>query len=202
MKAKYFSLLGIVIFLTTFSKVKAQASTEKENARVFVQKFYDWYNKLYNTDLNDYKHKYSEGLITYVFKNKQQYFDQSLLNPYNDYDKAEPKDADEIVGLDFDPIMNAQDNGEDYQTGSVKQMGDKYFINIHAGMAGHSRISILKERVIITAEVVKENDLWKFVNFQYPPVNGRKNDLITTLINCKKEAEKYTATHQAKTHKS
>ena len=204
MKTKHFSAIGVVIlFMTMILDAKAQSIIDnKESARVFVQKFYDWYDKLYNTDLNNYKHKYPEGLDTYVFKNKQQYFAQLLLKVYNDYDKAEPKDADEIVGLDFDPIMNAQDNGYDYQTGSVKQVGDKYFVDIHTGSVGQSRNSILKETVLITAEVAKENGQWKFVNFQYPPVNGSESDLITILKNCKKEAEEYTATHKAKAHKS
>ncbi|MBS1529493.1 MAG: hypothetical protein JSU01_04225 [Bacteroidetes bacterium] len=188
-------LVAMVFLLSCNNKVKHPVGNDKESARLFVQKFYDWYNNLSNTDS---LHKSDTNIDFYTVKHKPQYFDKTLLNAFNKYYDAMPKHADEIVGLDFDPILDAQDIGFDYQTGTVKQIGDKFFIDIHCGLQGKARDTILASPTLIVVEVFKKDGLWKFANFSYPPPEGTGENLLKMLTDSKKEAEEYVASHKAK----
>ena len=168
---------------------------EKENARVFVQQFYDWYNKLYNGGVSGTGNVSTD---VYTIKHRPQYFDTRLLGKFNEYYAAEPKNADEIVGLDFDPILGAQDDGFDYKTGAVKQLGNKFFVDIHCGLQGKTRDSILATPTHIVAEVTKNRGEWQFANFLYPPPEGNGNNLVALLEQCKLEAEQYVSSHKNK----
>ena len=181
-----------------FLNVKAQSQlNDKESARVFVQKFYNWYNKLYNNQLTNCKN--CENADKFTVEHKPQYFEAKLLRAYIEYFNAEPKKADEIIGLDFDPILAAQDVGFDYQTGSVKKVNGRFFIDIHCGQVGKSRMEILKEPIVLNAEVINTDGVWKFANFTYPNPNG--GNLLDMLKTSKKEAEKYVAAHKMTSHK-
>ena len=196
MRIRYSPVLMIVTLLVASCTNTARhpAVNDKENARVFVQHFYDWYKNLYNQGVTATD---NIGTDAYMVKHKPQYLDDSLLNAFIEYYKAEPKEADEIIGLDFDPILDAQDIGWDYLTGNVKQVGDKFFVEIHCDTHGKSKDSILASPPVIVAEVVKKGH-WKFVNFSYPPPSGKGEDLLELLVNAKKEADEYVASHKTK----
>jgi len=184
-----------MFLLSCDNTVKHSAIDDKENARIFVQKFYDWYKKLYNEGVTATD---NVGTDVYMIKHKPQYLDDSLLNAFIEYYRAEPKQADEIVGLDFDPILDSQDIGWDYQTGKVRQVGDKFFIDIHCDTHGKPKDTILALPPIIVAEVVKKNRQWKFVNLSYPPPEGKGEDLLKMLADYKKEAAEYVTSHKTK----
>jgi hypothetical protein len=182
MKKKHFFILNIIILgMVMLSMMDAQASIdEKESARIFVQNFYDWYTVLYNEEIPGKKAVPAES--TALNKNAE-YFDASLRQAIIDDNRAQAKVSGEIVGLDMDPFLAAQDNGFAYQTGTVKQVGDKFFVDIHSDMIGKSRKAILATEVSVIAEVVKVNGHWKFMNFIYPDKNGNSNlrDILKSL---------------------
>jgi hypothetical protein len=188
-------MIMMLLVVSCSNTSKHSVVNDKENAKVFVQNFYDWYKKLYNQGVTATD---NIGTDAYMIKHKPQYLDDSLLNAFIEYYKAEPKEADEIVGLDFDPILDSQDIGWDYQTGKVRQVGDKFFIDIHCDIHGKPKDTILASPPIIVAEVVKNNGQWKFVNFLYPPPEGKGEDLLKMLADSKKEAEEYVVSHKAK----
>jgi hypothetical protein len=170
MKAKYSLFLVIVILLTIFSNVKAQASTEKENARVFVQKFYDWYNHIYETDDPESVNYKSPALI--AIEQRSQYFDVGLLDALREFFRPVPKGAEGVMGLDYDPYLaTPQDGGFDYQTGKVRQVGNVLFVDIHSAIMGKPREKILKGEIVVIAEVKNVNGAWKLANFIYPVKN-------------------------------
>jgi len=190
------ALIIVMLFLTSCTDTaRHPVANEKENARVFVQQFYDWYKKLYNEGVTATD---NVGTDVYMIKHKPQYLDDSLLKAFIEYYKAEPKEADEVVGLDFDPILDSQDIGWDYQTGKVKQVGDKFFIDIHCDTHGKPKDTILALPPIIVAEVVKKSGQWKLVNLSYPPPEGKGEDLLKMLEGYRKEAEEYVASHKTK----
>lgn len=197
MNRKYFLINCIIMFgMVTFSKANAQSSNDKESARIFVQKFYDQYNKLYSDD--NFEHKYHEDVLSYTFKKSPGYFDKHLLDEYTVYDNAMPKQANEIVGLDFDPIMAAQDSGFDYYVGNVNQKAQNFFADIHCEQKGKGKASALKETISVVAEITKENGQWKFVNFYYPPPEGNGTNLLGLFKSFEKDAKEYMATHKSK----
>lgn len=198
MEKKHFFICNIIMLgMIMFSNAYAQSSNDKESVRVFVQKFYDQYNRFYNDD--NFGRKYHDDVFSYTIKKSPNYFDKHLLDEYAVYDKAMPKQADEIVGLDFDPIMAAQDNGFEYYVGNINQKGQNLFADVHCGQKGEGKASALKETVCVIAEVAKENGQWKFVNFYYPPPDGNGTNLLGLFKNSEKEAKEYMARHKSKT---
>ena len=154
---------------------------DKENARIFVQKFYDWYVPMYDAGVPG---KDSTASAESVALNKKAaWFDAPLRQAIIDDRKAMAKVTGEIVGFDADPFLNAQDIGFAYLAGNVKQTGDHFFVDIHSDLKGKSRKDILAAEAAIIAEVVKVNNDWKFINFIYPSQHSQENllDLLKGL---------------------
>ena len=199
MKKNYFLIVNIIVLSACMvSNANAQAKTdEKENARIFVQRFYDWYTVLYNAD--------TPGKIQTVspeaaaLNKKKECFDTALREALIEDNKAQAK-ADEIVGLDSDPFLASQDNGFAYQTGSVKQVGNKFLVDVHCDLIGKSRKAILAAEVAVVAEVVKNDGHWIFTNFIYADEKG-KTDLLTILSNLAKDRVKWAAEKKRKSKK-
>ena len=198
MKKKHFLLTALILLSFVFRGVKAQAVDEKENARIFVQKFYDWYNAMYNADsLGNNNTPDAEHV---ALTKRANYFDARLLKAIKADNLAQSK-ADEIVGLEMDPFLAAQDVGFSYQTGDVRQSGNKYLIDIHCDRLGKSRKAVLAAEVAIIAEVTKLNGQWIFTNFTYPDKNGQSN-LVQILKNLRNDRVKWAAENQKKRTKN
>jgi hypothetical protein len=183
MKTKHFSVIGAVILcMTMISNAKAQSIVDdKESARVFVQKFYDWYGAL---DAAHEPGSKTPSPYILTLKHKPSYLQNTLLNALIADDLAQEK-ANEIVGLDFDPFTNAQDTRSGYQTGTVVQKGIYYFIDVHDIKSGLVRNAVLSAPLVLTAEITKINGQWEFFNFIYPKEDGGYNllDILKSLKN-------------------
>ena len=182
MKKSYFSAIVILLITLAFSELTAQPQkNEKEDAKVFVQKFYDWYVALVNTPVKKKKGESCNCDDVAALTQKSIDFDVHLRKAIIDDAKAQAK-ANEIVGLDSDPFLAAQDIGFGYQAGTVKQVGQKFYVDIHYAEISKSKKQILAGPVAVVAEVTKTNGRWIFTNFIYP-VDGRRDDLLTILKN-------------------
>jgi len=171
-----------------FSNVNAQSAIDdKESARVFVQKFYDWYTVLYTAP-----QKKGEIRATSIIaiNQKSLSFDVLLRKALVDDDRAQSKVTDDIVGLDWDPFLTGQDIGVGYQTGNIKKAGNKFLVDIHNIERGKSKKAILASELLVVAEVAKLNRHWVFTNFLYPK---RGNDnLLLILRNLRKDRDETT----------
>ena len=88
---------------------------------------------------------------------------------------ASSKNHDEIVGLDFDPYINAQDWEGKYHVEKVAVKNN----NCTAALWGTN--SGVK-REIVDAELELAKNRWVFVNFHYPGgANQREENLIDLL---------------------
>jgi hypothetical protein len=189
MTKRLFSISVIVFITVVFSGVTAQSKTDdKENARVFVQKFYDWYSVLVSATLEK-RAKTPPDIV--AIKARGYYFDIPLRKALIDDANAQAKVAGEIVGLDFDPFSNAQDTRVGYQTGNVKQLGNTFLVDVHDIEKGKSEKAILAAELVVVAKVVKVNGHWVFTNFIYPSKGG-SNDLLSTLRVLRKDRKKTT----------
>lgn len=188
MKNKYFSALSIIILcMLIFSDVNAQSPVDnKESARVFVQKFYDWYAVLVSATLEK---RVNSPPDMVAIKARGYYFDGPLRKALIDDANAQAKIPGEIVGLDFDPFSNAQDKRAGYQTGNVKQIGNTFLVDVHDIEKGKPEKAILAADLAVVAKVVKVNGRWVFTNFIYPSKDG-SNDLLTILRTLRKDREK------------
>jgi hypothetical protein len=181
-------LLAFILFAFISCREAPKPPVEdKENARVFVQKFYDWYTALYNAATPEKTAVVPAESV--ALNKKTELFDAPLYQAIIDDRTASAKVSDEIVGFDADPFLNAQDTGFTYLTGNVKQAGDKFYVDVHSDLAGKSEKDILAGEVAIIAEVSKVNGQWKFINFIYPSKHDQEN-LVDILKGLHKERVK------------
>lgn len=179
MNKRCFIIVGIVILsVTIFSKVNAQYSVkDKEDVKAFVQKFYDWYIVLYTAPVNK-KHPVCSCEIP--TKQHPEYFDPGLRKALMDDYTAQAKVKGEIVGLDSDPFLGGQDIGVGYQAGNVKNIGDKFLVDIHDIDKGKSEKEKLAAPVTVIAEVAKSNGHFVFTNFFFL-MDGKRYSLLKML---------------------
>jgi len=189
MNKKRFSIVNIIVLgVIMFSNVNAQSKADqKESARVFVQKFYDWYAVLDSTCISARKNPVASAL-----GQKKECFDVHLRKAIMDDEHAQAKAKGELVSLDFDPFTNAQDTRIGYQTGNVKQAGGQFFVDVHDIAKGQSKEAILAAELAVVAEVVNSNGHWVFTNFIYRSKDGDEN-LLQILKKLAKDRVKRSA---------
>ena len=161
MNKRYFLVTGLIILCLTLSAiVKAQANVdEKEGARIFVQKFYDYYTKLCISDLQKNKSPIDSAVL-YTVKHKSRYFADSLLTNLKEYGSV----------FLFDPFLASFEFKSNYQAGSVILEGNNnniFKVDVHCD-SSRSKDAISNSPIAVIAEVTNVNNKWKFVNFIYP----------------------------------
>ncbi|HZY35823.1 MAG TPA: hypothetical protein VFE53_04200 [Mucilaginibacter sp.] len=181
---RYFLISGLIVLCTAFSaNIKAQAKPDdKESARVFVQKFYDWYSVLFDAEPVQKPGKLSSQQI--AMKHSREFFSAHLRTALSDYYNRPLKD-DEDIGLDFDPFIAGQDLGAGLQTCNVRQEGNRFWVDVHNIKKGQPQKAIQAAEVLAVAEVTKEDGHWVIINFEYPPA-GDKANLLAMLEDQKK----------------
>jgi hypothetical protein len=141
--------------------------TGATSAKAFASTFYSWYfsnvaakSLPWSTALKDVPQSFKPGLLT------------SLSD-----DAAAQAAADEIVGLDFDPFLNAQDPADSYSIGAATEQNGQCLIQVLGKIGSHP------PTVNLTAVVVGTPGHWQFQNFRY----GNAGDLLTILNRLKAE---------------
>ena len=178
---------GLFFLLGAASCIQAQAPEQGKSAaraaqspqdpaascRTFVQGFYTWYVP---------KHGVED-----VLKYRRSAVSPELARALKEDLQASAKNSDEIVGLDFDPFLNAQDTAERYVVGKVTPKGDTFWAEIHRMESGKR----VKEPDV-TAEVACKEGKCFFVNFHYGKTEQAENEnLLSVLKTLKKEREKH-----------
>lgn len=131
----------------------------------FVQRFYDWYVPLM------LKGKAGPAWDV-TLKSRGASMDSGLVRALKEDGEAAAKNANEVVGLDFDPFTATQDPCTSYQARATRRLGERYLVDVHAVCDGKRR----KDPDLV-AELEQRRGLWVFVNFRYP--DG--DDLVATL---------------------
>jgi len=181
---KHIIIFGVAMFcMAAFCKVSAQSPIDnKEAARVFVQKFYDWYGQVYGSK----RHIDAQYILV---KQKPQYLDKKLLNAIIADHRGSARHPKEIIGMDFDPFANSLDDRKGFQTGLVTQKVDKFFIDVHDIKNGRSRKAVLASKLVATVEVIKKEGQFVFKNILYPKTNeyNRGTNLLAVLDSLQKD---------------
>ena len=159
-------VLGLLFIATPAMAIAPVAGDPAKSAAVFVQAFYDWYVPLALASKDGFSYEI-------VLKQKPGFFTPGLDAALNKDLQASEKDPDEIVGLDFDPILASQDPCDHYVAGAVVQVGKNYDVSISCKDEQESYVS---------AEVTQQGSSWVIINFIYPPHDGLKNDDLLSLL--------------------
>lgn len=146
----------------------SQAITNNASAaRAFVDAFYNWYAPIAG--------KPSHVPRWYaVLDQRPVVLADTLLRALRRDRDQQSKAVGEIVGLDFDPFLGAQDPCDRYVTGDAVQGGDAYRVSVF-GVCGKVRHTLAD----VIAEVARRDTVWVFVDFFYPGADG--GDLLGIL---------------------
>jgi len=127
----------------------------------------------------------STGPMIVVLRPRRESFDQKLWKMLVADEVAQSK-ATEIVGLDFDPILNTQDPSPKYLVNRVSMRGghcNPVVVAVSHGVQGED----------VMPELIRSNGRWIFVNFHYRSEDNGKvedTDLLQMLNELKEERSK------------
>lgn len=141
------------------------ASAEPRSARQFLAEFYHWYAPIANrktvgpswaTALQVRGKAFSPHL-------------QQLLAE----DLAAQQSCSDLIGLDFDPIVNSQDAAEAYEVGKIAEAEGGFVAEIYGVQGGTRRPS-----PDLSVRLAYDHGHWQIVNIDYPE-NGTLVDILT-----------------------
>jgi hypothetical protein len=95
--------------------------------------------------------------------------------------EAQAKNPNEVVGLDGDPFLDAQDFCERYDVGTARRNGSDILVDVYARCSGDTTSAPR-----IAARVRRNGQSWTFVNFHYPQ---RGSNLIKDLEALRRERD-------------
>ncbi|HEY9793807.1 MAG TPA: hypothetical protein V6D22_25650 [Candidatus Obscuribacterales bacterium] len=168
---------------TKASADSSKAQSDTESCRKFVQQFYTWY-----TTGPQPKGKLDKYDITLKYKSAM--FTPELMQKLHDDLEAAKRNPGEIVGLDFDPFTNAQDDPGGMTAKKATMKGTNCLVDVYR--KDHDAKDPNGD---VIPELTQKNGHWLFVNFHYPKAsdNPANNDLIAILKNLAADRVKYKA---------
>jgi hypothetical protein len=157
--------------------------------RAFVQDFYNWYLKSLNKE-----HQLNSTEM--ILKYRKASFDPELLRQLKADTDASTKNKDEVVGLDFDSFLNAQDVANTYKVGNSTRKGDSYMVEVIGNWGKNNAVAKGTGKKALEPDVIPElafrNGAWVFVNFHYPGgKNPQDKDLLAMLKYLRDERSKH-----------
>ena len=127
-----------------------------------------------------------ESALEVALREKRSSFSPELVKGLKEDLAASKKSSGEIVGLDFDPFLNAQDIAERYFVGKITQTGDHYLVEVFGVWEGQK-----KSNPDVVPELAFENGQWIFTNFHYGKTASPVNEnLVSVLQILKKDRRK------------
>jgi hypothetical protein len=148
----------------------ANSQEKQQSCSRFVKNFYDWYWKIAEKEPQN-----NMSPIERAVHDKASCFSADLLAQLKEDLKVSAQNPGEIVGLDFDPILNAQDVATRYDIGKVTTKNERYRVDVYGTWNGKKN-----NKPDVTPELAFSNGKWTFVNFRYEREEP-KTDLLTTL---------------------
>ncbi len=147
----------------TTHRRRAAAITPEQTCRAFVQKFYAWYT---SKPIQE-NHEVSADHL--ARKQHPDYFAPALKKALETDEAAASKSPDEVVGLDGDPFLNAQ------------ELDDRYYAGLATIDDGVCKVPIfgvnrppnpptdrhMKHLPAVTALLKNQGGKWVFQDFQY-----------------------------------
>src|SRR5262249_22139615 len=174
---------SLLFLLAAASSIPAQSKSaqspapgpqdDERSSRTLVQGFYTWYVP---------KHGVED-----VLKYRRSALSPELYSALKEDLVASAKNPDDVVGLDFDPFLNAQDVAERYVIGKVTAKGATFWVDIYGIWSGKK-----SNKPDVAAEVACKEGKCLFVNFHYGRTElPEYENLLSVLKALKKEREKH-----------
>jgi hypothetical protein len=164
------AILSSILVAGSSQRALAQdAAALDGECKSYVQKFYDYYVK-------ESGHDSKASLDVRALKNKSFSFSPELNSKIMADNAAASKSPGEIVGLDFDPFLNSQENPGKYVAEKVSHKGDRYLVTVYQINGGKK-----ESKPAVTPELEYKNKHWTFVNFHYVGNEPANENLLSIL---------------------
>ena len=160
------ALSGVLLATALGFTAKAGSPDSSQAVRSFVQSFYNSYTAL-ASGIHD-----SSPLETILAK-RRSVLSPELFRALKADDDAQRKVSDDVVGLDFDPFLNTQEQAGHYTIGRITASQGIYRVEIRERGSSDKLPDVI-------AEVAREGGNLVFVNFIYPG-NGDLLSVLKTL---------------------
>ena len=169
---KTFICMGLfVLIAVSSSPARGDLPDDVEKSlRQFVQGFYDWYVPTVR------KERGISG-SNLVLRHKSSSFSPELLRAIEADSTAQAKSPNELVGLDFDPFVNAQEYADSCAAGKIVHKGDRYFVQIHCTWSGRK-----SAKSDVVPELTLNEGQWSFVNFHYGKFERSKHENLLSIL--------------------
>jgi hypothetical protein len=167
--------------------VAAHVETDEEKScREFVQGFYDWYLSPVKKDRH---HPLGDREMDDAIRVRRKDLSVELYTLLK-ADRVAQARAHELVGLDFDPFTNSQDNSPKFVVRSVLVKDEDCRAIVWGMNKGNHRETV-------EPELIAKDGSWVFVNFHYhyeasdgdPPSEGDVIQLLKNLSNDRKRSK-------------
>jgi len=168
---------GLLALLISCNLFQGQAPTSvgNDSCRRFVQAFYDWYLP---------RAKKTRGTASnLVLKYRSTDLSLELRKRLKEDSDAQARSRD-LVGLDFDPFLNTQDDSfERCTVEHVFRKNSNYWAQVTCVFPGPN-----PSKAQIMPEVMPQGERWQFVNFHYHDDSG-DTDLLSILKDLQNERQ-------------
>jgi len=173
------TLKPIISALALFALIAGAPTLHAEDSspRKFVQDFYEWYVPMS-------ARSHSEDASNIALKKRSSAFSAELLKALKEDALASSKSPGEIVGLDWDPFLNSQEQIERCVIGNISSKNGSFRVDIYDILGGKK-----DKKPNIIAEVKQENGHWIFVNF-WNPDGGNLLSELRELSKSRKKTSK------------
>jgi hypothetical protein len=151
-----------------------KAPSESEAARKAAQAFYDWYAPMAMKSSK-------EPAFERALREKRAALGEELAKALAADAAGQKAVPDDIVGLDWDPFLNAQDSYPRYAAGAVTAKGGAFLVAMH-GVASGKR----NAEVALLVEMVAKDGRYVIVNIRAE----KGGDLMASLKGLAEERKK------------
>lgn len=152
----------------------AKAPSESEAARKAAQAFYDWYAPMAMKNAK-------EPAFVRSLRERKAALTEELAQALAADAAAQKAVPDDIVGLDWDPFLNAQDSYAKYVAGEVKAEGKGFLVAMHSVQGGKKGAEVL-----FLVEMVLKDGKFVIGNVRSP----KGGDLVSSLKQLAEERKK------------
>ena len=179
------SLPALIALLVAAQNLMGQGKatpTPSQACAEFVGQFYSWYVA---KDAALTKANSGKSVMDVAIAEKKSSFSPALLKALKEDSAAAEKSPGEIVGLDFDPFLNAQDVAERYLPGKVAEKDGHYWVEVSGVWSGKK-----SKKPDVVPELVLEKGQWVFVNFHYRNAEDAVNENLLSILEALKKDRK------------
>jgi len=143
----------------------APAAPPAEAPDHFVQRFYDLYTPMSASG-------WARAIRSQALWD---FLDPALARALKADADAQANSPNDIVGLDFDPFLSAQDPWHKYEAGKASKIGTGYAVRVHGVVKGRRRAA-----PSLVVDVRPAGDHWVIKDFHYPDGDDLAGDLRQT----------------------